>query len=251
MSGGDLEGRVAAVTGAGSGIGRTLAIALAAAGADVLAVGRRPEPLDETCALAEAAGGRVLSAPADVTRPGAFAAALDSLPRLDVLVTAAGTVVRRPALELTEDDWDLVVEVNLKATFFCAQAAARRMPTGGSIVTITSLAQSVGIPTLAAYGASKGGVAALTAALATEWAPLRIRVNAVAPGRIRTPLTAQLLADPAVGASIDDRIPLGRPGEPDELAGAVLFLASSASSYVTGQTVVVDGGWLASGGVRG
>lgn len=249
VGGRDLAGRTALVTGASGGLGSELACALAAAGADVIAVGRRADALEAVCDRILAAGGSARPAVADVAHRDELDALCGALDRLDVLVTAAGTQVRRPALEITEDDWQRIVDVNLTGVFFSCQAAARRMlATGGAIVNVTSLTETIGLPGLTAYGATKGGVAQLSRALATEWAPHGIRVNCLAPGRIATAMTADLLADEARTRSTVDRIPAGRLGRPGDLAGAVVFLASSASEYVTGQTLFVDGGWLASGG---
>lgn len=248
----DMAGRTAVVTGASGALGRAAAVALAEAGADVVAVGRRPEALEATCAEIAAAGGRSRPVVADVARIDEVAAVCSELERLDVLVTAAGVQLRRPALDVTAADWDRIVDVNLKAVFFCCQAAARRMRVGGgAIVNVTSLTESIGLPGLSAYGATKGGVAQLSRALAVEWAPYGIRVNCLAPGRFETAMTADLLSDDASARRTLDRIPAGRLGRPGDLAGAVVFLASAAAAYVTGQTVVVDGGWLASGGNPG
>lgn len=246
----ELAGRTALVTGASGGLGSALACALAAAGADVVAAGRRADALEAVCEQIAAAGGSARPAVVDVSRRADVEALCDGLDRLEVLVTAAGTQVRRPALEVTEEDWRRIVDVNLTGAFFSCQAAARRMLAtgGGAIVNVTSLTETIGLPNLSAYGATKGGVAQLSRALATEWAPHGIRVNCLAPGRIATAMTADLLADGDRARSTVDRIPAGRLGRPDDLAGAVVFLASPSSSYVTGQTLVVDGGWLGSGG---
>lgn len=249
-----LAGKVALITGAGSGIGRGLAFAVAAAGAEVVAVGRTVQKLEETCRSIADAGGRAWFIQGDVSQRAHIEEVVSRIVRdrgrLDILVNSAGLQLRKPALEITEEEWDGLMSVNLKAVFFCCQAAARVMAArgGGKIINITSLTAVVGLPSLSAYGASKGGVNQLTKALAVEWAPLGILVNAIAPGRIRTPMTEPLFQNDTVRESFLRLIPQGRAGTPDDLAGAVVFLASDASNYMTGQTLYVDGGWLASGG---
>jgi NAD(P)-dependent dehydrogenase (short-subunit alcohol dehydrogenase family) len=245
-----LAGRTAFVTGAGGGIGSAAALALAAAGASVVAVGRTAATLLRTVEAVEAAGGRAIAVEADVTSVDDVERALDAADSIDILVTCAGVQLRKPALEIGVEEWNEVISVNLTGVFLCCQRAARRMQVSGSgaIVNVTSLTERIGLANLAAYASSKGGVAQLTRTLAVELAPYGVRVNAVAPGRVATPMTADVFASDEARTSFLSRIPLGRPGLPEEVASAIVFLASSDSSYVTGETVVVDGGWLASGG---
>jgi NAD(P)-dependent dehydrogenase (short-subunit alcohol dehydrogenase family) len=245
-----LDGRTAVVTGGGGVIGRATALALAQAGARVLIVGRRAEPLEQTLAAVEQADGAGLTVSADVRDAGEIERVLDAAGACDVLITCAGVQLRKPALEIAENEWADLLAVNLTAVFLCCQRAARRMRDGGggAIVNVTSLTERIGLPHLAAYGASKGGVGQLTRALAVELAPHGIRVNAVAPGRIETPMTADVFAREDVRRSFLARVPLARAGGPEEIGAAIAFLASPAASYVTGETLVVDGGWLASGG---
>ena len=167
--------------------------------------------------------------------------------RLDVLVTAAGVNKRIPSLEVTEEDWDWILGVNLKGTFFTCQAAGEVMVKqgGGSIINIASLLSAVGIPTRAPYAASKAGVVGLTRVLAAEWGPYGVRVNCIGPGYFRTRMTERLFSDPEWTARLERQVPLGRGGAPQDLAGAAVFLASDASHYVTGQVIYVDGGYLA------
>ncbi len=249
----DLTGKGAVVVGGGGGLGRGVAVALAAAGASVVVVGRDRARLEGACQAAAAVGGSAVPWVADITVPGALEPALDTaagpVGRLDVLVNCAGIQLRKRALDVTPDDWDAMIDTNLKAVFFSCQAAARRMAgAGGSIINLTSLTEFIGIPTLSVYGACKGGVAQMTRALAVEWAASGIRVNAVAPGRIRTPMTAELFEDDEVRESFLRLIPMARLGQASDIGDAAVFLASDASSYITGQTLVVDGGWLAGGG---
>ena len=245
-----LAGQAALVTGASRGIGRAAALRLARLGADVALVQHE----DATAMVDEiaATGARAVQVVCDLRDPEAATAAVgraaDELGRLDVVVTAAGTIVRAPALDLGLDDWRRVLDLNLTATFVVSQAAARRFVatgTRGRIVHVASLLSFEGGMLASAYAASKGGVAQLTKALAVEWAPLGIRVNAVAPGWVATDMTAPLRDDPARDRAILDRIPLGRWADPDETAGAVAFLVSDDASYVHGHVLVVDGGWLA------
>ncbi len=248
-----LQEKVAVVVGAGGGLGQALAMALASAGADVVAVGHTNSKLEETCEEIERIGQQGWAYPADITKPESLSAAMawayGQRDRLDVVLNAAGVQLRKAALDVTPQDWERMIDVNLKGVFFCCQAAAKFMArSGGSIINLTSLTSVIGLPSLSVYGACKGGVTQLVKALAVEWASLGIRVNAIGPGRIRTPMTESLFEDETVRDSFIDLIPLGRPGFPDDLAGAAIFLASDAAAYMTGQTLYVDGGWLAAGG---
>ncbi len=249
----DLSGSVALVTGGGSGLGRAIAQALARHGADV-AVTELPGKgglADETVGLVKAAGRRAHAIPLDVTDLGSIdglvPAVVASLGRLDILVNNAGLNIQRLALEVTEADWDRVVDVNLKGLFFCSQAAGRHMVAhgGGRIVNIASQMGLVGYWRRAAYCSSKAGVVNLTRVLAIEWAKHGITVNAIAPTFVLTPLTAPMFEDAPFKADVLARIPLGRLGEPDDVANAAVYLASPAAKMVTGHTLAVDGGWTA------
>ena len=245
----NLAGRTALVTGANTGLGQGIAIALAAAGADVVAAGR--SPADDTAAQVRALGRRFLDVRADLTSTAPVRDVVDAAValngRLDIVVNNAGIIRRADSLDVDEADWDAVIDTNLKSVFFLAQAAARHMAAhgGGKIVNIASLLSFQGGIRVPAYAASKSAVAGLTRALANEWAAQGINVNAIAPGYFDTNNTAALRADPVREPAILARIPAGRWGQPGDLAGAAVFLASRASDYVHGIVLPVDGGWLA------
>jgi 2-deoxy-D-gluconate 3-dehydrogenase len=244
-----LEGRVAAVTGANTGIGRGIAEALAAAGADIAAIGRS-DPA-ETLAAIKALGRRGVWVKADFgARPDNAAIVKEVVEQLGgfhILVNNAGTIRRNNSIDFTEADWDAVIDVNLKSVFFLSQAAARHMiPNGGGkIINIASMLSFQGGIRVPSYTASKSGIAGLTRILANEWAASGINVNAIAPGYFATNNTAALQADVKRNAEILARIPAGRWGDPQDLGGAAVFLASSAANYVQGIVLPVDGGWLA------
>ena len=245
----DLAGRVAVVTGANTGIGQGLALALAGAGADVALVGRTPA--EETAERVRAAGRRAAIIGADLSSIAPVQEVVDrtiaELGGLDILVNNAGTIRRADALDFSEEDWDAVMDTNLKSVFFLCQAAARHMVTKGrgKIINIASMLSFQGGIRVPSYTASKSGLACLTRLLANEWAARGICVNAIAPGYIATNNTAALQSDEVRNRQIIERIPLGRWGKPSDLAGAVVFLASDASDYVQGHILAVDGGWLA------
>ncbi len=242
----DLTGRRALVTGGGSGLGRGMAEALVAAGATVALVGRSARVEDAARELGGVAVRADLSDRAAL--PGAFDRAVELLGGLDVLVTAHGTTRRGPALDLDTAAWDEVLATNLTSVFELCRLAGRRMVEAGrgKIVTVASMLSFSGGVEVSPYAASKGGVAQLTRALANEWASRGVNVNAIAPGYFRTELTAAIWRDDAErNAEILARLPAGRWGEPADLAGAVVFLASPASDYVHGIVLPVDGGWLA------
>jgi len=245
-----LDGRCALVTGAGRGLGQAMAIALAEAGADVAGV--YVTDIEETRARVQAAGRRFTAIEQDLRGPAAVRRvvehAVGGMGRLDILVNNAGIIRRADSIDFTETDWDDVIDVNLKSVFFLAQAAARRFLVqggGGKIVNIASMLSFQGGIRVPSYTASKSGVLGLTRLLANEWAAKGINVNAIAPGYMATANTAPLRADAARSAEILARIPAGRWGLPEDLAGAVVFLCSSASDYVHGSVIAVDGGWLA------
>ena len=246
-----LDGKVAVVTGAGRGLGRAMAAALAQAGADVVGVARAAAAA-ETEAAVRAAGRRYHHVQADLSDlapvPGIIEAALARFGRIDILVNNAGIIARNDAIEFTEREWDAVLDVDLKAAFFLGQAAARRFIDqggGGKIVNVASMLSFQGGIRVPSYTAAKSGLKGVTMAMANEWARHGIGVNAIAPGYMATDNTAQLRADGARNEEILARIPAGRWGLPEDLAGAVVFLASPASDYVNGFTLAVDGGWLA------
>ena len=247
----DLSGRVALVTGAGRGLGRTMALALAAAGADVAVSSRTLSEITTLRDEIRALGRHSEAIQADITDnaqcEAMAAAAITSLGRIDILVNNAGINIRKPVLELTPEEYGLVLETNLKGYFHCARAVGRRMVAQGSgkVINISSIMGRVALPTQAAYASSKGAVEQLTKVLALEWASAGVQVNAIAPTYFETELTRPLFDDPERKNFISERTPMGRWGQPHELAGAVIFLASGASSYITGHTLVVDGGWTA------
>jgi 2-dehydro-3-deoxy-D-gluconate 5-dehydrogenase len=244
-----LDGKVALVTGASAGLGAAIAVALAEAGADVMAHGNSRPP-DTTCETIRRAGRRGHAIRGDLadreTPRRLVSGVLEEFGRLDILVNNAGTIRRAPAADYTEEDWDAVIEVNLSSVFRLSQLAGRHMLErgAGKIVNVASLLSFQGGVNVPAYAASKGGVAQLTKALANEWAAKGINVNAVAPGYMRTDNTAALQRDEVRSRQILERIPAGRWGEPEDLAGAVVFLSSAASDYLHGHVLAVDGGWL-------
>jgi 2-deoxy-D-gluconate 3-dehydrogenase len=245
----DLSGKTALVTGANTGIGQAIAVALAEAGVDV-AVAGRSEP-SETLAAISATGRKAVNIAADLGSiepvERVIDEALAGLGRLDILVNNAGIIRRADLLEFSEQDWDAVIDTNLKTLFFLSQAAARHMAQRGSgkIINIASLLTFQGGVRVPSYAASKSGVGGVTKAMANELAPKGVQVNAIAPGYIATNNTAALQADETRNRQIMERIPAGRWGRPQDIAGAALFLASPASDYVTGHILAVDGGWLA------
>ncbi len=246
-----LDGKVALITGAGRGIGRAIAAALAGAGADLVLAGRGGGLAEAASDIGRESGRRMAVVRADLGEAGAarrvIAEGEQAFGRVDILVNNAGMIRRAELPDFLEEDWDSILEVNLKAVFLLCQAAARGMVQRGhgKIINIASLLSFQGGIRVAAYAASKGGLAQLTKALANELAPKGVNVNAIAPGYIATDNTTALRADPARSRQILDRIPAGRWGEPSDMAGAALFLASEAGRYVHGHILLVDGGWMA------
>jgi 2-deoxy-D-gluconate 3-dehydrogenase len=244
-----LDNKVALVTGASAGLGAAMAVALAEAGADVAAHGNTREPF-ATCDAIKNIGRRSLALLGDLsdkqTPRQLIEQTLNEFGRIDILVNNAGTIRRAPVVDYGEEDWTTVIEVNLSSVFRLSQSAGREMirQGAGKIINIASLLSFQGGITVPAYAASKGGVAQLTKALANEWAKNGINVNAIAPGYMRTDNTAALQADETRNRQILERIPAARWGEPEDLMGAVVFLASSASDYLHGHIMVVDGGWM-------
>jgi NAD(P)-dependent dehydrogenase (short-subunit alcohol dehydrogenase family) len=248
-----LEGKVAVVTGGTSGIGRALSLGLASAGADVVATARREQQVNDTAAAIESLGRKTLRVTSDVgeraTLEKLLAAVLEKFTKVDILVNCAGIIKRAPTLDLPEADWTNILNTNLTGTLRACQVFGRHMLERGygRIVNIASLNSFVALSEVAAYAASKAGVASLTRSLAVEWSKKGITVNAVAPGVFRTDLNAQLLDSTPRGQELLMRTPMGRFGKTEELVGSVVYLASDSASFVTGQILVVDGGFLASG----
>ncbi|GGK37683.1 SDR family NAD(P)-dependent oxidoreductase [Salinarimonas ramus] len=240
-----LDGKRALVAGASRGIGLACAAALAEAGAECVLAARDPRALEEAVAAIREAGGSARALPLDVADVAAMRAAVEREGPFDILVNAAGMARHGPALETREDDFDAVMNVNLRGTYFLTQAVARGMVAGGSIVTISSQMGLVGGVDRAVYCASKHAVEGMTKAMAIEWGPRGIRVNTVCPTFIRTPLTEATFADPERLAWIRSKIKLPRVGVPQDVMGAVVFLASDAAAMITGSALVVDGGWTA------
>ena len=249
----DLSGRVAVVLGGTSGLGRAMALGLAEAGADVVASSRRAEVVEDTANAIEKKGRRTLRVSSDVTDRRSMEELLDAtlqaFGRLDIMLNAAGRTKRTPSLEVAEADWAAIVETNLTGAMRASQVFAKPMLErgAGSIIHIASLASFVGLMEVAAYTATKAGVAGLVRALAVEWAPRGVRVNAIAPGVFRTALNQSLLDGTERGREFKLRTPMRRFGTPEELQGAAVFLTSDAAGFVTGQVLAVDGGFLASG----
>jgi len=251
----DLSGRVALVTGCSRGLGQVFAHALAEAGADLVITSRRARDLVDMKAEIEGLGRRCVALECDVREQASIermvASALEAVGKIDILVNNAGCNVRKPAVDVTWDDWNLILDTNLRGTFFVSQAVAKHMiPTGyGRIVNIGSVTSVNGYAGLGPYGASRGGVKQLTMSLADDWGRHGITVNCLAPGWFKTAQNAVMYEDAEWVEYLSDRIPLKRPGRPSDLRGAVVFLASEASAYVTGQTLLVDGG-ISTGAVR-
>lgn len=247
-----LDGRTALVTGAGRGIGRSVAVALAQAGAEVWLVARTHDEIEQAAAGIRAAGGRAHAAACDVTDAAAVTRVVSAIPVLDVAVNNAGMNIPEPFIEVSEAHLDRVLGLNVKAAFLVAQAAARKMleapdrkSRGGAIVNISSQMGHVGAVNRTVYCLTKHALEGLTKALALELAPHNIRVNSVAPTFIETPMTAPMFERPGFAKWVHERIPMGRLGQLDEVVTAVLFAASPAASLMTGASLIIDGGWTA------
>ncbi len=250
----NLTGKVAIITGARRGMGRAHAITLARAGAKIVVSDISLEECQKVVEEIENQGGEALAVKCDVSKKAEVEEmvkkTIEKFGKVDILVNNAGIAQFKPFLELSEEDWDKTLDINLKGYFLCAQAAAKEMvkQKSGVIVNIASVAmgqQGIGFPNIAHYCASKGGIVGMTEALALELAPYNIRINAVSPGLIETPMISSVKDDPKMMEATLGRIPMHRVGRPEEVSNLVLFLASDASSYMTGSTVVIDGGWLA------
>jgi len=246
-----LKGKSGIVTGGGSGIGKGIATGLVQAGAEIVIAGRRREKLEETAREIRQFGGPVIPVQVDVSKmrdiKGLVDRAVREFGKIDFLFNNAGTIRRNPSEDFLEEDWDEVINTNLKGPFFLAQAVARVMISQkrkGKIINTSSLIAVQGGKRVPAYAASKGGISQLTKSMANDWAKYNILVNAIGPGWVNTELTEPLRQNKERFAEITGRIPLGRWADPGELAGAAVFLASDASDYITGQTIYVDGGWL-------
>lgn len=248
-----LEGKTAVIVGGTSGIGRALSLGLADAGADVIPSARRKEQVEETAAAIEAKGKRTLRVSSDVNdRPSLenlLAQTVEHFGKVDILINCAGRIKRAPTLTFPEDEWQSIIDTNLTGTLRACQIFGKHMLDRGygRIVNIASLNTFVALAEVAAYAASKAAVASLTRSLAVEWSRHGVLVNAIAPGVFRTALNAQLLDSTPRGKELLMRTPIGRFGKTEEVVGAAIYLSSDAASYVTGQTLVVDGGFLASG----
>jgi NAD(P)-dependent dehydrogenase (short-subunit alcohol dehydrogenase family) len=248
-----LEGKTAVVTGGTSGIGRALSLGLAEAGANVIATARRQQQVDDTATAIEAIGRKTLRIASDVSDRSSLEqvhnAVLERFCKVDILVNCAGIIKRAPTLDFSEEEWTNIININLTGTLRASQVFGKNMLERGygRIVNIASLNSFVALTEVAAYAASKSGVAGLTRSLGVEWSKRGVTVNAIAPGVFRTDLNSSFLDGTARGQELLLRTPMGRFGKTEELIGATVFLASDASSFVTGQILVVDGGFLASG----
>jgi NAD(P)-dependent dehydrogenase (short-subunit alcohol dehydrogenase family) len=247
-----LDGRVALVTGAGRGIGRSAALALAEAGAEVWLLARTASEIEQAAAEIRAAGGSARAAACDVTDAAAVNRVIAAVPVLDVLVNNAGMNMPQPFVEISEENFDRVLDLNVRAMFLVAQAAVKRMlampdrkARGGAIINITSQMGHVGAPTRTVYCLTKHAIEGFTKALAVELAPHNIRVNSIAPTFLDTPMTKPMFERADFSKWVLDRIPMGRLGQLDEVAAAVVFVASEAASLMTGTSLVIDGGWTA------
>lgn len=245
-----LENKVAIVTGAGRGLGAAMAKGLSEAGASVLVADIDLQTATSTAELINQAGGKALPFSVDVGNAddvkAMVGACVNHFGTVDILVNNAGINRRNPCTEMSEEDWDAVIRVNLKGTFLCAREAGKVMVAkkSGKVINIASLLATVAQPNRGPYASSKGAVAQFTKVLALEWAPYNINVNAIAPGYVATELNTKLMEDKKVYDEITARIPMGRWAEPEEIIGALIYLASDASSYVTGQLINIDGGYL-------